>query len=169
MCLEKEFENDQCTASKINNAESLIQIPDGQRKKLANCINKPNKGMCTRFLIISDKVCEDKVFYPYPAPSNVSNDAQRDQNVRRRKAIQSPNIASNDKRTHSFGPDLPQVKRRKSRSLNPSSDQIVSADSNPVVTFVAVQFEVELCLACYILVHEMLLVYFEAKYAWMVK
>lgn len=145
-CLSVEFEKEKHKARKLNRRAALIRIAAREETRLVRCFSE-RSYICTRFLFLSTDVCNDEVFYP-----TISADS------------------SGDTKVSGFpGESSSQSNRKGSRLQKKLLSSSELPDPGRVVTVVAVKYGGEDCLACLLVVHEVLLVSTENAYLWMVE
>ncbi|KAL0584127.1 hypothetical protein ABG067_006011 [Albugo candida] len=156
-CLDSLFEKEGHKARKLNQRDALISIPATMKAGLAKCFHK-NGQACTQFLFLSSEVCNDAMFYP-TSSAVISGDRKGSSTGfdNRRNAIRSSGKSSS------------QSDYKLSLLIDEFSSLSLLPDPSRVVAVVAARYEGEGCLACLLLVHEVLVLSTEENYIWMVE
>lgn len=143
-CLNSQFKNEKHKARTLSKMNALIRIHAKKETELAKCIGDSGEP-CTGFLFPSTEVCKDEKFYPIT--STHSSEDEKGFSIVANGFPAESSSQSNGKKTR--------------LSILP--------DPSRVVTVVGVKYVHSNCLACLLMLYEVLLVSTEDEYLWMVE
>nr|CCA23469.1 AlNc14C195G8544 [Albugo laibachii Nc14] len=155
LCLTSNFGTYPTTMSKT---ASRFQIGHSQKDRLGGCITSAMKEACYSFVVIPEEL------FPHePQQASLSTEGESIL----KKSNYELNPAGIKKNSEITG-EIP-VKNETIFSHDLPSTETRPIDSGQPVNIVRIKYRKAKCLACYALVHEVLMVSTEVRYVWMVE